>query len=64
MFPALANRSKRLADSLGVLGMGEALLDTVVQWWAPLDTVVGDMGCPMVGTVEASTRPLSSVVRA
>ena len=64
MFPALANLSKRLAGSLGVQGMGEALLDTVVQWWAPLDTVVGDMGCPMLGMVEASTRPLSSVVRA
>ena len=63
MFPALANLSKGLAGSLGVRGMGEAQ----GTGEAPLAMVAGAMGCPMVvGTVdsvEASTRPLSSVVR-
>ena len=58
MSPALANLSKRLAGSLGDQGMGEA----------PLAMVVEAMGCPMVvgmaDSVEGTTRPLSSAVRA
>ena len=62
MSPALANLSRRLADSLGDRDTGEAQ----GMGEAPLAMVAGAMGCPMLGTVdsvEASTRPLSSVVR-
>ena len=53
VFPALASLCKRLAGNLVGRGMEEA----------PLDMVVGATGCPMLGTVEATTRLLSSVVR-
>ena len=54
VFPALASLCKRLAGNL----VGRAMEE------APLDMVVGATGCPMLATVvEATTRPLSSVVR-
>ena len=54
MFPVLASLCKRLAGSL----VGQDMEDQVMGG-APLA-----MGCPMVGTVEATTRPLLNVVRA
>ena len=54
VFPALASLCKRLAGSLGGQDM-----EGQVMGGAPLA-----MGCPMVGSVEATTRPLLSVARA
>ena len=53
VFPVLASLCKGLAGSFG----GQDMEDQVMEG-APLA-----MGCPMVGSVEATTRPLLSVAR-